>query len=605
MKKIKAATFFLIVVIALFFGGNLLKRGWRIDEEYRYNSVLKDISEWDAKEQTGYRKKIASFSEKGIENIALVTMVKDEEDIIYENLVWHFCVGFRKFVIVDNNSTDKTLSLIHKFKKETEGKAIVIIMEDPIREYIQSRIISAGLKTVNAIWPEVEWVFPLDADEFVYTNRQLDKILVEVPNNKDALVICRYEYFPTNSAVTISDFPGKFYDNIKYRGAFLKHVDLQFSQDSKFAIKITKWDMNSPNCFFNSLDIYKYNLSFMPGNPLGIDIMHFPKRSPLQVKKKYINAGASNGALRFKNRSEVYKYQWNDSFIDSCRNKGIEEAAVGKFNENVKNEKDLILDKIYILDAIAMFNKLLKSEVNDRKDDDICLNCELKIPKIFHRIWNVWDKQNPGIPEGYKRFDRNLRKSHPDWVFIEWDDKKIESFIKEHYPGFLTTYMSYDKGVKKNDAARYLIVKHYGGVFIQYAINISKNIEPLLRGYDAVFTRGSEDYGLISNAFFASIPEHKMFQDIDLALQNSFNLEIIQSTGPDFLRAVLADYIRKNGEDGIRILPRKYILPFNYIERFYEPIYSDCILRDQECLKHFPDAYGYCIWRGAWIDFKR
>lgn len=52
-------------------------------------------------------------------------MVKDEEDVIFENLVWHFCVGFRKFIIVDNNSTDKTRILIEKFQKQVAGIPVV------------------------------------------------------------------------------------------------------------------------------------------------------------------------------------------------------------------------------------------------------------------------------------------------------------------------------------------------------------------------------------------------------------------------------------------------------------------------------------------------
>ncbi|MGI4775503.1 MAG: hypothetical protein ACRYE9_00995, partial [Janthinobacterium lividum] len=36
------------------------------------------------------------FNSEGINNIALVMMTKDEEDIIYQNLVWHFSLGFRK-----------------------------------------------------------------------------------------------------------------------------------------------------------------------------------------------------------------------------------------------------------------------------------------------------------------------------------------------------------------------------------------------------------------------------------------------------------------------------------------------------------------------------
>jgi len=77
-------------------------------------------------------KKDVKFTKEGIKNIALITMIKDEDDVIYDNLVWHFCIGFRKFVIIDNNSTDNTRLLVEKFKKQVASNANVVIIDDPI-----------------------------------------------------------------------------------------------------------------------------------------------------------------------------------------------------------------------------------------------------------------------------------------------------------------------------------------------------------------------------------------------------------------------------------------------------------------------------------------
>lgn len=66
----------------------------------------------------------------GIDRIALISMVKDEDDIIYENLVCHFCIGFHKFIIIDNISTDKT-RFIERFRDQVVEKATEIIVDDP------------------------------------------------------------------------------------------------------------------------------------------------------------------------------------------------------------------------------------------------------------------------------------------------------------------------------------------------------------------------------------------------------------------------------------------------------------------------------------------
>jgi len=136
-------------------------------------------------------------------------MIKDEDDIIFENLVWHFCVGFRKFIIVDNNSTDKTRSLVEKFRTQVMGKATVIIVDDPIVEYIQSQVTTGAMRLANSIWPQVDWIFPVDADEFWYPTTNLRGILSYIPVDKDIIITHPYNHFPINSAEN-SDFQSHF-----------------------------------------------------------------------------------------------------------------------------------------------------------------------------------------------------------------------------------------------------------------------------------------------------------------------------------------------------------------------------------------------------------
>jgi mannosyltransferase OCH1-like enzyme len=74
-------------------------------------------------------------------------------------------------------------------------------------------------------------------------------------------------------------------------------------------------------------------------------------------------------------------------------------------------------------------------------DDSICNNCEMKIPKIIHRIWTVWDPHKREMSDTYKKFDKILKDLHPDWQIMEWDDEKIEKFIKLNYPDFIEVYL--------------------------------------------------------------------------------------------------------------------------------------------------------------------
>ena len=66
--------------------------------------------------------------------ISMVLMVKNEEDIIEENIRFHAKMGVDNFVIMDNNSDDLTLEIIKNLAKEFE---ITIIEEKGI--YAQSK----------------------------------------------------------------------------------------------------------------------------------------------------------------------------------------------------------------------------------------------------------------------------------------------------------------------------------------------------------------------------------------------------------------------------------------------------------------------------------
>ena len=71
----------------------------------------------------------------GEENrIAIAMMIKDEVDIIKHNLMHHYSIGFRKFFILLNGCTDRSLQKILKFQDRFPD-ADVVYINDPIKGY--------------------------------------------------------------------------------------------------------------------------------------------------------------------------------------------------------------------------------------------------------------------------------------------------------------------------------------------------------------------------------------------------------------------------------------------------------------------------------------
>ena len=231
--------------------------------------------------------------------------------------------------------------------------------------------------------------------------------------------------------------------------------------------------------------------------------------------------------------------------------------------------------------------------------DEVCENCELKIPKIIHQIWHSWKHGGDEISPFYQQFVDRLKKNETGWKYEFWDASRSRDFIQNHYPDFLKTYDGYDKPVKRHDALRYFIMDHYGGVYLDMGFLSIKDIEPLLRGKDLVFSEQTSICHSVANGFLASIPKHPFWQFLTSKLEIRKNDSIIYATGPVFLTEMIHEYVKSN--EGASILPSKYMFPFGWYEKQNETA-KKCIENYDACKKIYPDAYLVNFWRGSWLD---
>lgn len=98
--------------------------------------------------------------------VCVVMMVKDEADIIGHNLEWLYFSGVRRFVIGDNASTDGTRDVLHAFAAVHPDVSLEVI-DDPVVSHTQGLKTTAWMQHAVEKWPDVQWVLPIDADEFL------------------------------------------------------------------------------------------------------------------------------------------------------------------------------------------------------------------------------------------------------------------------------------------------------------------------------------------------------------------------------------------------------------------------------------------------------
>jgi inositol phosphorylceramide mannosyltransferase catalytic subunit len=109
----------------------------------------------------------------------------------------------------------------------------------------------------------------------------------------------------------------------------------------------------------------------------------------------------------------------------------------------------------------------------------------MEIVNIYHQIWFQGESN---IPEKYEKFYKSCMKINSNYKRIIWDSETIKDLIKNNYPEYLNFYEKLPLMVQKIDFAKYVILYHYGGVYIDMDVKCLKNIDDLKKKFpDADF----------------------------------------------------------------------------------------------------------------------
>jgi glycosyltransferase involved in cell wall biosynthesis len=97
--------------------------------------------------------------------LAMTLLVKDEVDMIEENLRFHKAMGVDYFIVTDNNSTDGTLELLRRYQAKGWIKEII---EERATNYEQKQWVDRMVWLAKTRY-KADWVINADADELWYT----------------------------------------------------------------------------------------------------------------------------------------------------------------------------------------------------------------------------------------------------------------------------------------------------------------------------------------------------------------------------------------------------------------------------------------------------
>jgi mannosyltransferase OCH1-like enzyme len=210
------------------------------------------------------------------------------------------------------------------------------------------------------------------------------------------------------------------------------------------------------------------------------------------------------------------------------------------------------------------------------------------IPLIIHQIWFQGIEN---IIQPYKNcFIRTIKfLENTKWKHYFWDKQKIEDFILKEYPDYWNIYNKCHILVQKLDVARYIILYHYGGCYMDMDMEILKDFINLIDINDELIF-SLVKIGGYNNGILFSSKNNKFWFDFLKNIDNKINLikfdnmiNVQLSTGP----FNFTNFINKNKNIyKIKTLPYKYLEPC-------ESKYNSLIT---------PDAYVINNFGNSWIN---
>jgi len=231
----------------------------------------------------------------------------------------------------------------------------------------------------------------------------------------------------------------------------------------------------------------------------------------------------------------------------------------------------------------------------------------MTIPKIIHQLFESSEK----LPEYLKKLSESWIKYNPDWKYMFWAKKDMDSILQEDFPDFIETYRAFPYNIQRWDAMRYLILCKYGGLYVDIDYECFNSINGILKERELYFGLEPEAHAkkfnkdfLLGNAFIASVPKHPFWRFVIQYLTklkpNDYKeqgkvIQILETTGPFMINKIFDNYEKKNE---IGLVSDKLVAPLSQQELLlYENSRATAEMR-----KKVNNAFAIHYFKGTWYS---
>jgi hypothetical protein len=206
--------------------------------------------------------------------LVMTILVRNEDDILRENLEYHLKNGVDYFLITDHHSRDNTLEIINEYV----DKGVAEVRVEQSEEHHQASWVTEMARRA-CVEHKADWVINNDADEFWVTPRgNLKDFLETISSDVYKLHVNRFDFFyrPYKNA--------KFYEAMLFRETFRRWTKCCHRAVSDINVEVGNHDANSEL------------LGSKSGESAGLDnllVFHYPIRTIERYKTKMVEGTAS------------------------------------------------------------------------------------------------------------------------------------------------------------------------------------------------------------------------------------------------------------------------------------------------------------------------
>lgn len=254
------------------------------------------------------------FSEKSdevsniIDNLMIMTQIKDEDDIIFSSLSNWYNWGIRNICISYNLCSDNTFNQVQEFKKANPDFNILEVLDNNPAHYESAKkkaLAKYAVEYFNSVCgTNINLIFSLDADEWFAMDIDQDdkkrfaKMISDALSNSAPAI-----YFFMVDKTTHEKSPKDFnYEDYTGSSVSIPAI-LSGGMPTKIAFPPSSIDyiVEGNHCLNGHLTNYTYD-DIVLASDYNIHLAHYNLRSLYHVRKKVINGGvAFSNATKLNN----------------------------------------------------------------------------------------------------------------------------------------------------------------------------------------------------------------------------------------------------------------------------------------------------------------